>query len=200
MVASHWFRPISRIPLIVFHRLRSSGSFQRLTPKAHSKGSSRTAHLIVSRVAFHEAYKLPHSDIMPIHGNHQTWPPTPKKSTFRAAIEQTYAHNGRVNNLRFFLAGNTAIFLQEQETIPYCRTNSCALRTIQFIPPVGFFYWQLACKAPHLLHTFRVFYPRDLSHSLRTPKDESPSREYSRSHRIARHSASSMSMESPSQG
>ena len=35
LVASHWFRPISRIPLIVFHRLRSSGSFQRLTPKAH---------------------------------------------------------------------------------------------------------------------------------------------------------------------
>mgnify|MGYP004455217407 CR=1 FL=1 len=162
LVASHWFRPISRIPLIVFHRLRSSGSFQRLTPKAHSKGSSRTAHLIVSRVAFHEAYKLPHSDIMPIHGNHQTWPPTPKKSTFRAAIEQTYAHNGRVNNLRFFLAGSTAISLQGQGTIPYCRTNSCALRAIQSTPSAGFFYWQLACNAPHLLHFFecsiRVIY------------------------------------------
>ena len=35
LVASHWFRPISRIPLIAFHRLRSSGSLQRLTPKAH---------------------------------------------------------------------------------------------------------------------------------------------------------------------
>ena len=35
LVASHWFRPISRIPLIAFHRLRSSGSLQRLTPKDH---------------------------------------------------------------------------------------------------------------------------------------------------------------------
>lgn len=137
---------------------------------------------------------------MPIYGDPQTWPPTPKKSTFRAPIEQTYAHSGRVNNHRFFLAGSTAISLQGQGTIPYCRTNSCALRAIQSTPSAGFFYWQLACKAPHLLHIFRVFYPRNLLHFLRTPKDESPLHECSRSHRTARHSASSMSMESPSQG
>ena len=100
----------------------------------------------------------------------------------------------------FSLAGSTAISLQEQGTIPYCRTNSCALRAIQSTPSAGFFYWQLACKAPHLLHIFRVFYPRNLLHFLRTPKDESPSHECSRSHRTARHSASSMSVESPSQG
>ena len=137
---------------------------------------------------------------MPIYGDPQTWPPTPKKSTFRAAIEQIYAHSGRVNNHRFFLTGSTAISLQEQGTTPYCRTNSCDLRVIQFKPPAGFFYWQLACKAPHLFHTFRVFCPRYLSHFLRTSKDESPSHECSRSHRTARHSVSSMSVESPSQG
>ena len=36
--------------------------------------------------------------------------------------------------------------MQKQGTTPYCRTNSCALRVIQFIPPAGFFYWQLASK------------------------------------------------------
>lgn len=137
---------------------------------------------------------------MPIYGDPQTWPPTSKKSTFRPHSSKHMTIEGGSITFAFFLAGSTAISLQEQETIPYCRTNSCALRAIQFIPPVGFFYWQLACKALHLLHTFRVFYPRDLSHSLKTSKDESPSREYSRSHKIARHSASSMSMESPSQG
>ena len=96
----------------------------------------------------------PHSDIMPIYGDPQTWPPTPQKATFRAAIEQIYAHSGRVNYHRFFLTGSTAISLQEQGTTPYCRTNSCDLRVIQFKPPAGFFYWQLACKAPHLLHFF----------------------------------------------
>lgn len=48
---------------------------------------------------------------MPIHGDPQTWPPTPKKSTFRAALEQTYAHNGRVNNLRFFSLQEALQFL-----------------------------------------------------------------------------------------
>ena len=108
--------PIGCFSLVASHKLHSVDcipqvTFPRFIPKAHSKGSSRTAHLIVSRVAFHEAYKLLHSDIMPIHGDHQTWPPTPKKSTFRAAIEQTYAHNGRVNNLRFFSLQEALQFL-----------------------------------------------------------------------------------------
>ena len=62
--------PIGCFSLVASHKLHSVDcipqvTFPRFIPKAHSKGSSRTAHLIVSRVAFYEANMLPHSDIMP---------------------------------------------------------------------------------------------------------------------------------------
>lgn len=134
LAASHWFRPISRIPLIAFHRLRSSGSFQRLTPKAHPERriSSFQGLHFMKRTSSCIVTSCPSMEIIKPGHRHPRNPPFAPQSSKHMLI------TGGSITFVFFLAGSTAISLQGQGTIPYCRTNSCALRAIQFIPPAGF--------------------------------------------------------------
>ena len=137
LAASHWFRPISRIPLIAFHRLRSSGSFQRLTPKAHPERriSSFQGLHFMKRTSSCIVKSCPSMEILKPGLRHPRNPPFPPHSSKLMLIA------GGSITFAFSLAGSTTISLQEQGTIPYCRTNSCALRAIQSRPPAGFFYW-----------------------------------------------------------
>ena len=177
LVASHWFRPISRIPLIAFHRLRSSGSFQRLTPKAHperrissfqglhfmKRTSSRIATSCLSMEILKPSLRHPRNLLFAPHSSERKLL-AGGSITFAFSLQEALQYLCRSKE-QSRIAGRTRATSES--------SNSYHLRAFSIA---------ISKQAPHLLHTFRVFYPRDLSHSLRTSMDESPSREYSRNH------------------
>lgn len=137
LVASHWFRPISRIPLIAFHRLRSSGSFQRLTPKAHPERriSSFQGLHFMKRTSSHIATSCPSMEILKPGLQHPRNPPFAPHSS-----------------KHMFIAGGSITFafslLEVLQYLCRCKEQSriagrtrAPPRSVQSIPPAGFFYW-----------------------------------------------------------
>lgn len=110
LAASHWFRPISRISLIAFHRLRSSGSFQRLTPKAHPERriSSFQGLHFMKRTSSHIVTSCPSMEIIKPGHRHPRNPPFAPQSSKHMPI----------------MGGSITFAFSLQETLQYfCRSK-----------------------------------------------------------------------------